>query len=131
MERRSVFLMQADEEKEKAKADFFTAHVDPASKSERNGGAHFAYIVGLVKKYGSGFTVGSKPSIAGTTSFNDMNFFVTCRCRQSDLCLFGHRACFNHCGNIKECCWRSYVWYLDTVDRFCGQMLPCSCFWTT
>ena len=59
--------MQPDEEKEKARAGFFTAHVDPASKSERNGGAHFAYLAGLVQKYGSGFTVGSKPSIAGTT----------------------------------------------------------------
>ena len=58
-------LAQPEENREKAKVDFFGAHIDPASKAEKNSCAHLAYISDLVKQYGAGFAVGEKPSIAG------------------------------------------------------------------
>ena len=38
-------------EKEEAKAAFWAVHVDPASKAQNNGGAHFAFLADLVEKY--------------------------------------------------------------------------------
>lgn len=45
---------------------YFSDFIDPATKAERNGGAHFFYIDRLVKKTGKdGYAVGSKLTIAG------------------------------------------------------------------
>lgn len=57
--------MQADDKK----AAYWETHCDPASAGGRNGGAHLAYLSGLLKRNagGSGFVVGSALSIAGTT----------------------------------------------------------------
>ena len=58
-------LPQPETERDQAKAVFWAAHVDPASKAQQNGGAHFAFIEGLINKHGNGFAIGSNPSIAG------------------------------------------------------------------
>ena len=66
--------LQEAEKRGEAKASFHAAHVDPASKAQSNGGAHFAYIANLVEAYGDGFAVGSKPSIAGEAP-SSSNYF--------------------------------------------------------
>ena len=57
-------MIYVDELAEEAKAAWWVAHCDPATASLRNGGAHFSYLEGLLKKNGTGFAVGGDLTVA-------------------------------------------------------------------
>lgn len=71
IKRKYLTLIYSDQLAEEAKKIYWSTHLDPASASARNSGAHFAYISKLVARYGAdGWAVGSALSIADILLFD-------------------------------------------------------------
>jgi glutathione S-transferase len=70
-------LIYGDNMKGDSVEKYYSSYIDPDTKSERNGGAHFFYIDRLVKKTGKdGFAVGNKLTIADILLFDLVDFHV-------------------------------------------------------
>eukprot|EP00887_Chlorella_sp_A99_P002061 scaffold18.g2061.t1 len=72
LKRKYLALIYQDQLSEPAKEAYYKTHLDPTTTGERNGGAHFAYVSGLVKRNGSGsgWAVGDVLSIADILLFD-------------------------------------------------------------
>lgn len=60
-------------------ADHWTAHGDPATRDQRNGGAHWAYLSRLLNNNsasGEGPVVGASKTIADTTLFEVSHIYL-------------------------------------------------------
>lgn len=70
-------LIYQDELSDAAKAKYWHAHCDPTTTCERNGGAHFVYIAGMMEKFGkSGFMVGTGLTVADIMVFDIVDMHV-------------------------------------------------------
>ena len=63
-------LIYTDNLSDEAKAAFWSTHCDPATASARNGGAHWAFLEGLVQRNGSSWAVGSDLTVADIELFD-------------------------------------------------------------
>jgi len=63
-----------------AKAKLWAEHFDPASKCERNGGAHLTYLVNYLERSSGPFLCGSQLTIA------DIFFYFTIEAYSRELC---------------------------------------------
>lgn len=70
LKRKYLSLIYSDNLAEAAKAAYWSAHLDLTTTGQRNGGAHFAYLAGLVASYGADWDVGSQVSIADILLFD-------------------------------------------------------------
>jgi len=68
---------------EEAKASLWTTHFDVASKAERNGGAHMAYLCGYLERSGGPFLDGAQVTVA------DIFFYFTLEAYTRDHCFGG------------------------------------------
>jgi len=69
-------LIYVDRVSDEGKDSCWKSHLDPSTVSERNSGAHMAYIRGLMKKYGSGgFVAGGSFTIADVLVFDIFEAF--------------------------------------------------------